>query len=142
MVADGGVGGDGQRPSRLPPPPTSPPFFQMDLLLWASYRSQLLARTVRGMMAYEAALRLLAHLECPKVRPWVAGVWRGWGLGGGGHIVKAACHCCTHTPFPQPPGMSEVKYEALVEDVVRSKFTYVVASQVRRRGRDGPGAPG
>ena len=26
---------------------------QMELLLWASYRGQLLARTVRGMMAYD-----------------------------------------------------------------------------------------
>jgi hypothetical protein len=47
------------------------------------------------MMAYEKAIRLLAHLECP-----------------------------------QPPGMSDVKYLSLVDDVCRSKFTYVVASQV------------
>ena len=49
------------------------------------------------MMAYEKAIRLLAHLECP-----------------------------------QPPGMSDVKYLSLVDDVCRSKFTYVVASQVCR----------
>lgn len=48
-------------------------------------------------MAYEKAIRLLAHLECP-----------------------------------QPPGMSDVKYLSLVDDVCRSKFTYVVASQVCR----------
>ncbi|CAM9242110.1 unnamed protein product, partial [Phaeothamnion confervicola] len=35
--------------------------------LWASLRAQTLCRTVEGMMYYEAALRLLAHLE--KVRP-------------------------------------------------------------------------
>ncbi|EFN56001.1 hypothetical protein CHLNCDRAFT_145389 [Chlorella variabilis] len=73
---------------------------QMELLLWASYRGQLLARTVRGMMAYEKAIRLLAHLECP-----------------------------------QPPGMSDVKYLSLVDDVCRSKFTYVVASQVYAANR-------
>lgn len=73
---------------------------QMELLLWASYRGQLLARTVRGMMAYEKAIRLLAHLECP-----------------------------------QPPGMSDVKYLSLVDDVCRSKFTYVVASQVYSHNR-------
>ena len=50
------------------------------------------------MMAYEKAIRLLAHLECP-----------------------------------QPPGMSDVKYLSLVDDVCRSKFTYVVASQVGTR---------
>ncbi|CAN0064124.1 unnamed protein product [Discosporangium mesarthrocarpum] len=31
--------------------------------LWASFRAQTLSRTVEGMMYYEAALRLLAHLE-------------------------------------------------------------------------------
>ncbi|CAM9568890.1 unnamed protein product [Chrysoparadoxa australica] len=38
-----------------------------EMRLWASLRSQTLARTVEGMMYYEAALRLLAHLE--KIRP-------------------------------------------------------------------------
>ncbi|GLC38942.1 hypothetical protein PLESTB_000464000 [Pleodorina starrii] len=36
------------------------------LQLWASYRGQLLARTVRGMAAYERALRVLAALEGPR----------------------------------------------------------------------------
>ena len=36
--------------------------------MWASLRAQTLARTVQGMMYYEAALRLLARLE--KVRAW------------------------------------------------------------------------
>ncbi|CAD7698647.1 unnamed protein product [Ostreobium quekettii] len=39
---------------------------QNDLLLWASYRGQLLARTVRGMMAYENALKLICLLEHPR----------------------------------------------------------------------------
>lgn len=34
--------------------------------LWASFRAQTLARTVEGMMYYEATLRLLARLECVK----------------------------------------------------------------------------
>lgn len=33
---------------------------KMELQLWASYRAQTLARTVRGMMYYEQAIRLLA----------------------------------------------------------------------------------
>ncbi|PNH12435.1 1,3-beta-glucan synthase component FKS1, partial [Tetrabaena socialis] len=36
------------------------------LQLWASYRGQLLARTVRGMACYERALRVLAALEAPR----------------------------------------------------------------------------
>eukprot|EP00210_Caulerpa_lentillifera_P005023 g4797.t1 len=39
---------------------------QTELLLWASYRGQLLARTVRGMMVYEKALKLIALLEHPR----------------------------------------------------------------------------
>ncbi|KAI6697341.1 hypothetical protein NL676_017460 [Syzygium grande] len=35
----------------------------LDLRLWASYRGQTLARTVRGMMNYYKALKLLAFLE-------------------------------------------------------------------------------
>lgn len=58
-------------------------------------------------MAYEKAIRLLAHLECP-----------------------------------QPPGMSDVKYLSLVDDVCRSKFTYVVASQVGGLGCQGRCMPG
>ena len=38
--------------------------------MWASLRAQTLARTVQGMMYYEAALRLLSRLE--KVDPSVA----------------------------------------------------------------------
>lgn len=34
--------------------------------LWASFRSQTLARTVEGIMYYEAALRLLATMESVK----------------------------------------------------------------------------
>ncbi len=43
----------------------------LELQLWASYRGQLLARTVRGMMCYDKALRILARLEnpCPPNMP-------------------------------------------------------------------------
>jgi len=67
----------------------------MELLLWASYRGQLLSRTVRGMMAYERGVRLLAQLE-----------------------------------HPQPLGLGDAEYLAQVDDLCRSKFSYVVASQV------------
>ncbi|CAD7698034.1 unnamed protein product [Ostreobium quekettii] len=39
---------------------------QTDLQLWASHRGQLLARTVRGMLAYEKALKLICLLEHPR----------------------------------------------------------------------------
>ena len=66
---------------------------RMDLLQWASYRGQHLSRTVRGMMAYEKALRLLAKIENPN------------------------------------PGVSALRYNSSIDDLVRSKFSYVVASQ-------------
>ncbi len=59
------------------------------------------------MMAYENALRLLAHLETPR-----------------------------------PPDMLSAEYEAGVEDLVRSKFTYVVASQVYGNNRASNAAKG
>ncbi|KXZ43170.1 hypothetical protein GPECTOR_99g805 [Gonium pectorale] len=39
--------------------------YRTELQLWASYRGQLLARTVRGMMCYERALKVLCRLEYP-----------------------------------------------------------------------------
>lgn len=43
---------------------------KLELQLWASYRAQTLARTVRGIMYYDQAIRLLAvvsgRLEWPK----------------------------------------------------------------------------
>lgn len=33
---------------------------QLELQLWASYRAQTLARTIRGMMYYEQAVKMLA----------------------------------------------------------------------------------
>lgn len=39
--------------------------WRTELQLWASYRGQLLARTVKGMMAYERAMRLLVRIEYP-----------------------------------------------------------------------------
>eukprot|EP00798_Chlamydomonas_sp_ICE-L_P008246 gene8246-1515_t len=37
-----------------------------EIQLWASYRGQLLARTVRGMMCYEQGIRVLCRMEHPK----------------------------------------------------------------------------
>ena len=75
-----------------------------ELVLWASHRGQLLARTVRGMMAYENALRRLATAE--------------------------------NLQIPE-------KYRTrIIEDLVRSKFTYVVASQVYGKNKNSSSAKG
>ena len=41
--------------------------FAQDLMLWASQRGQLLARTTRGMLLYEKALEIMASLEEPDI---------------------------------------------------------------------------
>ncbi len=43
--------------------------YALELQLWASYRGQLLARTVRGMECYHRAVRVLAALEFPETGP-------------------------------------------------------------------------
>lgn len=65
------------------------PASALELRLWASLRGQTLARTVQGMMYYEAAIRLLAELE------------------------------------QMPPER--------VEELIKTKFTYVVACQIYGR---------
>ncbi len=39
--------------------------YRTELQLWASYRGQLLARTVRGIMCYERALKVICRMEYP-----------------------------------------------------------------------------
>lgn len=51
----------------LPGGPLHP--LKLELLLWASWRGQLLARTVRGLMSYRAALQALAAYENPHLMP-------------------------------------------------------------------------
>lgn len=52
---------------------------KLELQLWASYRAQTLARTVRGMMYYEQAIRLLAVVSrsglCPLCYVAVIGIF-------------------------------------------------------------------
>jgi hypothetical protein len=51
----------------LPGSPLHP--LKQELLLWASWRGQLLARTVRGLMSYRTALQALAAYENPHLMP-------------------------------------------------------------------------
>jgi len=81
--------------------------------LWASLRAQTLARTVLGMMHYEAALRLLAQLE----------------------RFKSLTSAASATPTLTADGSSSSSSGGQVEDagleeVLALKFSYVVACQV------------
>eukprot|EP00198_Chlamydomonas_reinhardtii_P003824 XP_001693160.1 glycosyl transferase [Chlamydomonas reinhardtii] len=72
--------------------------YRLELQLWASFRGQLLARTVRGMMCYERALKVLCRME-----------------------------------YPTPVGITDADYERWVDNMVASKFEYVVAVQTYGR---------
>ncbi|KAG2442264.1 hypothetical protein HXX76_002351 [Chlamydomonas incerta] len=72
--------------------------YRLELQLWASFRGQLLARTVRGMMCYERALKVLCRME-----------------------------------YPAPVGITDADYERWVDNMVASKFEYVVAVQTYGR---------
>ncbi|CAH9107276.1 unnamed protein product [Cuscuta europaea] len=78
----------------------------LELRLWASYRGQTLARTVRGMMYYRRALMLQSFLE-------------GRSLGGEGTLSQAN--------FPTTPSF-ELSREARAQADL--KFTYVVSCQI------------
>ncbi|CAM6036816.1 unnamed protein product [Sphagnum compactum] len=77
----------------------------LQLRLWASYRGQTLARTVRGMMYYKRALELQAAQEGASTAGWTSYVEEGLQLSGG--LLEQSA-----------------KYQAEL------KFTYVVTCQI------------
>ncbi|GIL92522.1 hypothetical protein Vretifemale_20040, partial [Volvox reticuliferus] len=52
--------------------------YRTELQLWASYRGQLLARTVRGMMCYERALKVICRMEYPTPMGITDGDYNRW----------------------------------------------------------------
>ncbi|XP_048127591.1 callose synthase 12-like [Rhodamnia argentea] len=88
-----------------------------DLRLWASYRGQTLARTVRGMMNYSKALKLLAFLE------YHPDIYFSQGLQEPGSTMLDDNKDCV--------GMSSLLSEgcACEHGVALMKYTYVVACQ-------------
>ncbi|KAG1671275.1 hypothetical protein FOA52_010846 [Chlamydomonas sp. UWO 241] len=81
----------------------------LQLQLWASFRGQLLARTVRGMMCYDKALRILARMEYPSA---------------------AAASSAGGLPKIGQAGAAQSQYEAWLDRLVEKKFCHVVSAQV------------
>lgn len=104
----------------LPGEPLHP--LKDELLLWASCRGQLLARTVRGMMSYRAALAALAEHENPQLSSSGA-AGTAAGAGGGGAEQQQALS----------PGQAAALRQVVLGDLVDAKYSYVVSSQVRLR---------
>ncbi|KAG1671277.1 hypothetical protein FOA52_010848 [Chlamydomonas sp. UWO 241] len=82
----------------------------LQLQLWASFRGQLLARTVRGMMCYDKALRVLARLEYPRA----AAAGSAGGPKGHEHAQGAA----------------RAQYEAWLDRLIEKKFCHIVSAQL------------
>ncbi|GAX79706.1 hypothetical protein CEUSTIGMA_g7147.t1 [Chlamydomonas eustigma] len=119
----------------------------LQLQLWASFRGQLLARTVRGMMCYQRALRILARLEYPFV-------WMGHTSSESVDIRSATMLGCNtmsqssiiHEGLHHQPGQSEsnetelvqrmMHHERCINMLVARKFSHVVSAQVYGHNRD------
>ncbi|GAX79705.1 hypothetical protein CEUSTIGMA_g7146.t1 [Chlamydomonas eustigma] len=100
----------------------------LQLQLWASFRGQLLARTVRGMICYQRALRILARLEYP----YMMVCHRGTSEGGDVPVRWAGGHL-------QSINVSRREYEEQIEQLINKKFALVVTAQMygeHRRSND------
>ncbi|KAF5187601.1 Callose synthase [Thalictrum thalictroides] len=106
-----------------------------DLRLWASYRGQTLARTVRGMMYYHRALRMLAFLDSASemdIRE------RSHGPTPDGSVRRVSEIERATTPSDMSPAsrtMSRMNSDALLfrgheYGTALMKYTYVVACQI------------
>lgn len=93
--------------------------YKEELLLWASCRGQLLARTVRGMMTYRTALAALADFENP--RPHTS--------------TSSQQNSGSTSPSPDSSNSSgsvwqpEAVKAAILEDLLDRKVSYIISSQ-------------
>ncbi|CAM9314305.1 unnamed protein product, partial [Discosporangium mesarthrocarpum] len=97
---------------------------QLELQLWASYRAQTLSRTVRGMMYYDQAIRLLAVVEA---EDFSEELYSNLEMGG-----KASPN-----PLYDKRGQArfvtvlhgKLKYKPISREISSTKFSYVVSCQ-------------
>ncbi|KAK1388894.1 1,3-beta-glucan synthase [Heracleum sosnowskyi] len=102
-----------------------------DLRLWASYRGQTLARTVRGMMYYSRALKMLAFLDSASEMD----------IGEGSRELYTMKHCSSSNSLTLEKSLSTGSFSR-ADDVIKSsfrgheygtalmKYTYVIACQI------------
>lgn len=105
-----------------------------DLRLWASYRGQTLARTVRGMMYYHRALKMLAFLDSASemdIREGARELFsRGMsgGLDGIGPIGTQSFH--SSRSLSRASSSVSQFYKGHEYGTALMKYTYVVACQI------------
>ncbi|MBA0602338.1 hypothetical protein Gorai_002523, partial [Gossypium raimondii] len=100
-----------------------------DLRLWASYRGQTLSRTVRGMMYYFRALKLLAFLDSASEMDIKEGVRE---LGSMGRDVGLDSLNPERSPSPRSLSRASTGFLFKGHEQVTSsmKYTYVIACQI------------
>ncbi|KAB2047615.1 hypothetical protein ES319_A13G059400v1 [Gossypium barbadense] len=100
-----------------------------DLRLWASYRGQTLSRTVRGMMYYFRALKLLAFLDSASEMDIKEGVRE---LGSMGRDVGLDSLNPERSPSPSSLSRASTGFLFKGHEQVTSsmKYTYVIACQI------------
>ncbi|GAV88560.1 Glucan_synthase domain-containing protein/FKS1_dom1 domain-containing protein [Cephalotus follicularis] len=102
-----------------------------DLRLWASYRGQTLSRTVRGMMYYYRALKMLAYLDSASEKDIRMGSQK---LASQGSLMQNRGVDGTRTPASEKLGRATSGVSLLFKGdesgSVLMKFTYVVTCQV------------
>ncbi|KAK8259747.1 hypothetical protein V6Z11_D13G076400 [Gossypium hirsutum] len=100
-----------------------------DLRLWASYRGQTLSRTVRGMMYYFRALKLLAFLDSASEMDIKEGVRD---LGSMGRDVGLDSLNPERSPSPRSLSRASTGFLFKGHEQVTSsmKYTYVIACQI------------
>ncbi|XP_039047810.1 callose synthase 12-like isoform X2 [Hibiscus syriacus] len=96
-----------------------------DLRLWASYRGQTLSRTVRGMMYYYRALKMLAFLDSASEMDIREGIQELGSMGGDAGLDSAVSISSLGLLFK-----GHEKAASLM------KFTYVVACQIYGAQKD------
>ncbi|XP_057730535.1 callose synthase 12-like [Arachis stenosperma] len=102
----------------------------MELRLWASYRGQTLSRTVRGMMYYYKALKLLAFLDsAPDINVWDGSLNLSSMVkenkDGSDRVRSPFSHCLSNAYTSE-----DLPFKGHDYGTASMKFTYVVACQI------------
>ncbi|CAM9288529.1 unnamed protein product, partial [Ectocarpus fasciculatus] len=105
---------------------------KMELQLWASYRAQTMARTVRGMMYYEQALRLLAVVEA---EDFSQQLYRNVNMASANPLFERRGKRAYVSVL-----QGQLRYNSASREAASAKYTYVVSCQqhakLLRSGKD------
>lgn len=104
--------------------------YSRELRLWASYRGQTLARTVRGMMYYYRALKMLAFLDSASEMDIREGAGELVSMGNGGSSRRGSVDGSSGRSLRRADSAVSTLYKGHEYGTALMKFTYVVACQI------------